>query len=247
MRGPNPRETSAKILSSLSFREGGSRKKPTKMPHSSAGLIAVLWMHAGWKQGRNRKHLGGSRSKILQEICVGVGGLKPSGVNGKIQTHSRVLWIKALIQKFVLRGKAPLVHSYKEQNNELLVLIKPANIFIINSPEQGFYPKFQYFSISGDSVQALKVRPHQCGQEWSKEQTCCASLLHSTIRKKRIKIKLQICFKWPCRIDEITIFTALSPLTLQSSSFYEDVDETSQEQLFLQHTKWLPMEGYREL
>lgn len=207
------------------------------MPHSSAGLIAVLWMHAGWKQGRNRKHSGGSRSKILQEICVGVGGLKPSGVNGKIQTHSRVLWIKALIQKCVLRGKAPLVHSYKERNNELLVLIKPANIFITNSPEQGFYPKFQYFSISGDSVQALKVRPCQCGQEWSKAQTRCASLLHSTIRKTRIKIKLQICFKWPCRIDEITTFTALSSLILESSSFCEDVDETSQEQLFLQHTK----------
>lgn len=55
------------------------KKKPrptTKMPHSFAGLIAVLWMHTGWKRGRNCKYSGGSRSKILQEICVGVGGLK---------------------------------------------------------------------------------------------------------------------------------------------------------------------------
>jgi len=66
-------------------------------------------------------------------------------VNGKIQTHSSVLWIKPLIQKCVLRGEAPLVHSYKTQNSELLVLIKPDNIFIINSLEQGFHAKFRYF------------------------------------------------------------------------------------------------------
>lgn len=63
-------------------------------------------------------------------------------VSGKIQTHSSVLWIKPLIQKCVLRGEAPLMHSCKAQSSELLVLTKPANIFIINSPEQGFYPKF---------------------------------------------------------------------------------------------------------
>lgn len=66
-------------------------------------------------------------------------------INGKIQSHSSVLWIKSLIQKCVLRGEAPLVHGYKAQNSEVLVLIKPANIFIINLLEQGFYSKFQYF------------------------------------------------------------------------------------------------------
>lgn len=53
---------------------------------------------------------------------------------------TQMRWINRLIQKCVLRGEASLVHGYKAQNSEL-VLIKPAKVFIVNLPEQGFYPK----------------------------------------------------------------------------------------------------------
>lgn len=60
-------------------------------------------------------------------------------------------------------------------------------------------------------------------------------------------MKLQICFKWPCRVHDISVFTAFPFLILESRSFCEDVDEMSQEQLFLQHTRELPMEALRSL
>jgi len=72
-------------------------------------------------------------------------------------------------------------------------------------------------------------------QVWSEPQTHCASLLHSKTRKK-IKNKTQICFKWHCRIHEISVFTAFSSLILESRSISEDVDEIPQEQQFVQHT-----------
>lgn len=76
-----PGVTSLEALLSLSFGERQNEKtnKQTKT------LIALLWLHAGWKWGRNCKHSGGSFSKILQEICVGIKGLKLSEVNGKIE------------------------------------------------------------------------------------------------------------------------------------------------------------------
>lgn len=88
--------------------------------------------------------------------------------------------------------------------SELLVLSMPANIVIISSPEQRFYPKFWCFSVSGVSVQALKLRPCQRVQSQSKAQTCWALMLHQL--EILLKIRLQICFKWLCRVHEISVF-----------------------------------------
>lgn len=111
------------------------RKEKITQPYSFTGLIAALWMHTGWKWGRNHKHSCRSCSKIRQEICVGIKGLKLSEVNGKIETDSSVLWIKPLTQKCALGGEVRLVHGYvelcQEQRSELLDLIMLTNIFSI--------------------------------------------------------------------------------------------------------------------
>lgn len=60
-------------------------------------------------------------------------------------------------------------------------------------------------------------------------------------------MKLQICFKWSRRVHDISVFTAFPFLILESRSFCEDMDEMSQEQLFLQHARELPMEALRSL
>lgn len=95
----------------LEKEEVGEKHNPTKLPHSFAALIVVLWMRVRWKQGKNCKYFCGSCSKILQEICVSTGGLRPSGVCGKI--HLSMLWIKPLIQKCVLTDESLLVHGCK--------------------------------------------------------------------------------------------------------------------------------------
>lgn len=145
------------------------RKEKITQPHSFTGLISVLWMHTGWKWGRNHKHSCRSCSKIQQEICVGIKGLKLSEVNGKIETNSSVLWIKPLIQKCALGGEVRHVHGYvelcQEQRSDLLVLIMLTNIFIINTSECEFYPKLGYFQNLKYSVQNLQVRPW----EWPKK------------------------------------------------------------------------------
>lgn len=96
---------------------GKTKTKPKNAPQ----LCCFSWCVVDACKMKTRKEpqaFGWESFQNLQEICVGFGVLKPSGVNGKIQSHLSVLWMKPLIQKCVLREEAPPLHSYKAENSE---------------------------------------------------------------------------------------------------------------------------------
>lgn len=92
----------------LGKKKMGGRHNPTKLPHSFAGLIFVLWT-CGVK---TRKELQVFVWELFQNPAGNLlSALRPSGVCGKI--HSSMLWIKPLIQKYFLTGESLLVCGCK--------------------------------------------------------------------------------------------------------------------------------------